>query len=113
MKISFQIFHFDSFLAEDIFYKEKLDQDAFAANTLMKGYITHNRANSAVQLAQRLPKTEQNIVTFLLWANAIAQIGDSKLADEIHTEINSLSSSTRAFFENDQRLLNTLIDVSH
>jgi hypothetical protein len=79
----------------------------------MKGYIIHNRANSAVQLAQNLSKTERNIVTFLLWANAIAQIGDSKMADQIHTEINCLSPSTQAFFKNDQRFLNALIDVCH
>jgi hypothetical protein len=52
-------------------------------------------------------------VTFLLWANAIAQIGDIKMADQIHTEINSLSPSIRAFFENDQRFLNALIDVRY
>jgi len=77
----------------------------------MKGYVTNNRANLAVQLAECLPKTERNIVTFLLWANAIAQIGDIKMADRIHTELNSLSSSTRTFFANDQRLINALIDV--
>ncbi len=109
MDNSFRFF----FSAEEILYKENLDQQAFPVNTLMKGYITHNQANSAVQLAQSLPKTERNIVTFLLWANAIAQIGDSKLADQIHTEIDSLSASTRAFFENDQRFLNALIDVCH
>jgi hypothetical protein len=79
----------------------------------MKGYVINNRAKSAVELAERLPKTERNIVTFLLWANAIAQIGDIKMADHIHTELNSLSSSTRIFFANDQRLINALIDVGY
>jgi len=77
----------------------------------MKGYVINNRANLAVQLAERLPKTERNIVTFLLWANAIAQIGDSKLADQIHTELNCLSSSIQTIFKDDQRLMNALIDV--
>jgi hypothetical protein len=79
----------------------------------MKGYVINNRANSAIQLAERLSKTERNIVTFVLWANAIAQIGDIKMADQIHRELNSLSPSTRAFFENDQRLINALIDVRY
>lgn len=77
----------------------------------MKGYVINNRAKSAVELAENLPKSERNIVTFLLWANAIAQIGDIKLADQLHTEFNALSSSTRRFFENDRRFLNALIDV--
>jgi hypothetical protein len=77
----------------------------------MKGYVINNRANLAVQLAEHLPKTERNIVTFLLWANAIAQIGDSKMADQIHTELNSLSSSIQTIFKNDQRFVNALIDV--
>jgi hypothetical protein len=77
----------------------------------MKGYLINNRAKSAVELAENLPKSERNIVTFLLWANAIAQIGDIKLADQIHNEFNTLSSSTRLFFENDRRFLNALIDV--
>jgi len=77
----------------------------------MKGYVINNRANLAVQLAEHLPKTERNIVTFLLWANAIAQIGDSKMADQIHTELNSLSSSIQTIFKNDQRFINALIDV--
>jgi len=77
----------------------------------MKGYVINNQANLAVQLAERLPKTERNIITFLLWANAIAQIGDSKMADQIHTELNSLSSSIQTIFKNDQRFINALIDV--
>ncbi len=77
----------------------------------MKGYVINNRANLAVQLAEHLLKTERNIVTFLLWANAIAQIGDSKMADQIHTELNSLSSSIQTIFKNDQRFVNALIDV--
>jgi hypothetical protein len=79
----------------------------------MKGYIINNRANLAVQLAEHLPKTERNIVTFLLWANAIAQIGDSKMADQIHIELNSLSSSIQTIFKNDQRFINALIDVCY
>jgi hypothetical protein len=77
----------------------------------MKGYIINNRADTAIQLAERLPKNERNIVTFLLWANAIAHIGDIQLADRIHMELNTLSSLTRAFFANDRRLINALIDV--
>ncbi len=98
-------------LAEEIFYKEQLDRHPIPVNTLMKGYIINNRADTAIQLAERLPKNERNIVTFLLWANAIAHIGDIKLADRIHIELNALSSSTRSFFANDRRLINALIDV--
>jgi hypothetical protein len=77
----------------------------------MKGYVINHRAETAVQLAECLPKSERNIVTFLLWANAIAQIGDIKMADRIHSELNDLSSSTRTVFSNDRRLINALIDV--
>lgn len=77
----------------------------------MKSYILNNRANLAVQLAENLTKSQRNIVTFLLWANAIAQIGDIKMTDQIHSELNSLPSATRLFFINDQRFLNALIDV--
>ena len=77
----------------------------------MKGYVVNNRAKSAVELALNLPKSERNIVTLLLWTNAIAQIGDVKLADQIHSELNSLSSSTRVLVDNDRRFLNALIDV--
>lgn len=98
-------------LAEEIFYGENLDQYVFPVNTLMKGYVINNRAKLAVELAENLPQSERNIVTFLLWANAIAQIGDIKLADRIHQQFDTLSSSTRLFFENDRRFLNALIDV--
>jgi hypothetical protein len=77
----------------------------------MKGYLINNRANTAIQLAECLPKTERNIVTFLLWANAIAQIGDINMADRIHMELKDLSSSTKTLFSNDRRLINALIDV--
>ncbi|CAF2522263.1 unnamed protein product [Rotaria sp. Silwood2] len=97
--------------AEEIFYKEHLDQHAIPVNTLIKGYVINNRADLAVQLAERLPKNERNIVTFLLWANAIAQIGDIQMADRIHRELNTLPSSTQAFFAHDRRLINALIDM--
>lgn len=77
----------------------------------MKSYIINNQANLAVQLAENLEKNQRNIVTFVLWANAIAQLGDIKMTDRIHTELNSLSPPTRIFFDNDQRFINALIDV--
>ena len=77
----------------------------------MKGYLINNRANTAIQLAECLPKNERNIVTFLLWANAIAQIGNINMADRIHMELKDLSLSTKTFFSNDRRLINALIDV--
>lgn len=101
------IFH----IAEEIFYKEHLEQQAFPVNTLMKGYVMNNRADLAVQLAQQLSENERNIVTFLLWANAIAQIGDIQMANQIHDELNSVSSSIKALFAHDCRLMNALIDV--
>ena len=79
----------------------------------MKGYIMNNQADRAIQLAEGLPKNEQNVVTFVLWANAVARLGDIQMADRIHKELNSLSSSIRAFFSNDRRLINALIDVFH
>ncbi|CAF2220546.1 unnamed protein product [Rotaria magnacalcarata] len=97
--------------AEDIFYKENLNQQAIPVNTLMRGYIKNNRADLAVQLAEHLPKNQRNIVTFLLWANAIAQIGDIQMTDRIHGELNTLSSSVQAFFSQDSRLMNALIDM--
>jgi hypothetical protein len=100
------------FLAEEIFYKEHLDQQAIPVNTLMKGYLMNNRADAAIQLAERLPNNERNCGTFLLWANAIAQLGDIEMADRIHTELKALSSTARTFFANDRRLINGLIDVS-
>ena len=105
------IMKFVFFVAEEIFYGENLDQYVYPVNTLMKGYVVNNRAKSAVELALNLPKSERNIVTLLLWTNAIAQIGDVKLADQIHSELNSLSSSTRVLVDNDRRFLNALIDV--
>ncbi|CAF3572979.1 unnamed protein product [Rotaria socialis] len=97
--------------AEDIFYKENLNQQAIPVNTLMRGYIKNNRADLAVQLSEHLPKNQRNIVTFLLWANAIAQIGDIQMTDRIHGELNTLSSSVQAFFSQDSRLMNALIDM--
>jgi len=102
----------NSFVAEEILYKENLSQRAIPVHTLMKGYITHNRAKLAIELAKNLDKTERNIVTYLLWANAIAQIGDTKLTEEFHIEFDSLSPTIRTYFSQDQRLLNALIDVN-
>lgn len=100
-------------IAEEIFYKEGLDRYAIPVNTLIKGYVLNHRADLAVQLAERLPKNERNIVTFLLWANAIAQLGDIQMADQIHKQLKSLSPSTQQFFSNDRILINALIDVCY
>ncbi|CAF1092933.1 unnamed protein product [Adineta steineri] len=97
--------------AEEIFYNEQLNQYAFPVNTLMKGYIVNNQAKQAIQLAEYLPKHERNIITYLLWTNAIAQLGDITMANTIHLELKSLSLSTQAFFANDQRLMNALINM--
>lgn len=77
----------------------------------MKGYIVNNRATAAVQLAEGLPESERNVVTFVLWANAIAHVGDIQLADRLHTVLKALPASTQAFFAVDQRFINALIDV--
>lgn len=84
-----------------------------AVNILIKGYIINKQAAAAVQFAENLQKSERNIVTFLLWANAIAQLGDIKLADKIHLELKSLSTSMQDFFANDRKLINALIDVTN
>lgn len=84
-----------------------------AVNILIKGYIINKQAVAAVQFAENLQKNERNIVTFLLWANAIAQLGDTKLADKIHLELKSLSTSMQDFFANDRKLINALIDVTN
>ena len=84
-----------------------------AVNILIKGYIINKQATAAVQFAESLQKNERNVVTFLLWANAIAQIGNMKLADKIHFELKSLSTSMQDFFANDRKLTNALIDVTN
>ncbi|CAF0945728.1 unnamed protein product [Adineta ricciae] len=97
--------------AEEIFYREHLNHHVIAVNILIKGYIINKQATVAVQFAENLQKNERNIVTFLLWANAIAQLGNIELADKIHLELKSLSTSTQDFFANDRKLTNALIDM--
>ncbi|UJR10672.1 hypothetical protein I4U23_014867 [Adineta vaga] len=97
--------------AEEIFLEEQLSQHIIAVNILIKGYIINKQVLKAVKLAENLQKNQRNIVTFLLWANAIAQIGDIQLADQIHMELKNLSTSTKDFFANDRRLINALLDM--
>ena len=81
-------------------------------NTLMKGYLVHNRAASAVQLAEQLPNNERNPATFLLWANAVANLTDRHMADRVHAALHERASTSRTLFLNDDRLMNALINVS-
>ena len=99
------------FSAENIFYSEHLNQHAISINTLMKGYLINNRPNSAIDLAQRLNKTERNSATYHLWAMAVSQLNDNNSADQLYEELNSLSSSIRMIFNQDCRLINALIHV--
>ena len=93
--------------AEEIFYREHLDQRAMPVNALIKGYLLNHRAEAAVQLAERLAKEQRNSGTYHLWATAIAQLMDVERADRIHEELKSLPAAIR-----DRRLLNALIHVS-
>jgi hypothetical protein len=81
-------------------------------NTLMKGYLMHNRATSAIQLAEQLPNNERSAATFLLWANAVANLADRHMADRVHAALNERASTSRTLFSNDDRLMNALINVS-
>lgn len=78
----------------------------------MKGYLIHHRAQAAIQLAEQLAKSERNSGTYLLWANAVAQLMDSDRADQIHQELETLSPTIRSILKEDCRLMNALINVS-
>jgi hypothetical protein len=98
-------------LAEEIFYRQQLDRNVISVNTLIKAYIIHQRFDHAVQLAQRLNTNERNAGTYVLWANAIAYLNDTNMADRIHTELRSLPLSTQHTWNQDCRLINALIHV--
>lgn len=97
--------------AEEIFYREHLDQRAMPVNALIKGYLINHQAEAAVQLAERLDKQERTGATYHLWANGISQLMDADMADRIHQELTSLPPSIRTTFNLDRRLLNALIHV--